>query len=73
MPSLFTPIATTVYDAQATNFNGGNADENVTYRIKGTNANKFLITTITNPPVPLAIADRLIANLIAIQNTLLTI
>ena len=45
--NINTPIATTVYDAQATNFNGGNADENVTYRIKGTNANKFLITTDT--------------------------
>jgi hypothetical protein len=27
-----TPITTTVYDAQATNLNGGNADEGITYR-----------------------------------------
>jgi hypothetical protein len=42
-----TPITTTVYDAQATNLNSGNADEGITYRIKGTNANKFAITTDT--------------------------
>ncbi len=42
-----TPITTTVYDAQATNLNGGNADEGITYRIKGTNADKFSITTDT--------------------------
>ena len=42
-----TPITTTVYDAQATNFNSGNADEGITYRIKGTNANKFAITADT--------------------------
>ncbi len=42
-----TPITTTVYDAQATNLNGGNADEGITYRIKGTNADKFAITTDT--------------------------
>ncbi|CAB9544347.1 hypothetical protein BROOK1789C_1613, partial [Bathymodiolus brooksi thiotrophic gill symbiont] len=41
------PIATTVYDAQATNLNSGNADEGITYRIKGTNADKFAITTDT--------------------------
>jgi hypothetical protein len=44
---LNTPITTTVYDAQATNLNGGNADEGITYRIKGTNADKFAITTDT--------------------------
>jgi hypothetical protein len=32
-----TPITTTVYDAQATNLNGGNADEGISYRIKGKN------------------------------------
>jgi hypothetical protein len=42
-----TPITTTVYDAQATNLNGGNADEGITYSIKGTNADKFSITTDT--------------------------
>ncbi|CAC9549109.1 hypothetical protein [uncultured Gammaproteobacteria bacterium] len=42
-----TPITTTVYDAQATNLNGGNADEGITYRIKGTNADKFAITADT--------------------------
>jgi hypothetical protein len=42
-----TPITTTVYDAQATNHNGGNADEGITYSIKGTNADKFSITTDT--------------------------
>ncbi|CAB9543647.1 hypothetical protein formerly called flagellar hook-length control protein FliK, partial [Bathymodiolus brooksi thiotrophic gill symbiont] len=42
-----TPITTTVYDAQATNLNGGNADEDITYSIKGTNADKFSITTDT--------------------------
>jgi hypothetical protein len=42
-----TPITTTVYDAQATNLNGGNADEGITYRIKGANADKFAITTDT--------------------------
>ncbi len=42
-----TPITTTVYDAQATNLNGGNADEGITYKIKGTNADKFSITTDT--------------------------
>jgi hypothetical protein len=41
------PITTTVYDAQATNLNGGNADEGITYSIKGTNADKFSITTAT--------------------------
>ncbi len=38
------PIATTVYDAQVTNLSSGNADEGITYSIKGTNADKFLIT-----------------------------
>ena len=42
-----TPITTTVYDAQVTNLNGGNADEGISYRIKGTNADKFAITTDT--------------------------
>ena len=42
-----TPITTTVYDAQATNLNGGNADEGITYRIKGTNVDKFAITDDT--------------------------
>jgi hypothetical protein len=41
------PIATTVYDAHATNLNGGNADEVVTYSIKGTNVNKFSIAADT--------------------------
>jgi hypothetical protein len=30
-------LTTTVYDAQVTNHNGGNADEGITYKIKGTN------------------------------------
>ncbi|CAB5500459.1 hypothetical protein THERMOT_1238 [Bathymodiolus thermophilus thioautotrophic gill symbiont] len=41
-----TPITTTIYDAQATDQNG-NADEGITYSIKGTNANKFEITANT--------------------------
>jgi hypothetical protein len=41
------PIATTVYDAQVTNLNGGNADEGITYSIKGINADKFSLTTDT--------------------------
>ncbi|OJA03308.1 cadherin repeat domain-containing protein, partial [Bathymodiolus thermophilus thioautotrophic gill symbiont] len=41
-----TPITTTIYDAQATGQNG-NADEGITYSIKGTNANKFEITANT--------------------------
>jgi hypothetical protein len=41
------PIATTVYDAQVTNLSSGNADEGITYSIKGTNADKFSITTDT--------------------------
>jgi hypothetical protein len=40
-------ITTTVYDAQASNLNGGNADEGITYKIKGANANKFSITSDT--------------------------
>jgi hypothetical protein len=43
-----TPITTTVYDAQATNLNGGNADEGITYKIKGTNADKFSICHLIN-------------------------
>jgi hypothetical protein len=43
-----TPITTTVYDAQATNLNGGNADEGITYRIKGANADKFATVNISN-------------------------
>jgi hypothetical protein len=41
------PITTTVYDAQVTNLNGGTVDEGISYRIKGTNADKFSITTDT--------------------------
>ncbi len=41
------PITTTVYDAQTTNLDGGTADEDITYKIKGTNANKFSITADT--------------------------
>ncbi|CAC9623987.1 hypothetical protein [uncultured Gammaproteobacteria bacterium] len=41
------PITTTVYDAQVTNLNGGIVDEGITYRIKGTDADKFSITTDT--------------------------
>ena len=41
------PIETIVYDAQVVNLNGGTADEGITYRIKGTNASKFSITTNT--------------------------
>ena len=42
------PITTTVYDAQATNLSGGGTvDEDITYHIKGTNADKFSITTDT--------------------------
>jgi hypothetical protein len=40
-----TPITTTIYDAQATD--GGNADADITYSIKGVNADKFSITTDT--------------------------
>ncbi|AYQ56073.1 alpha integrin [Bathymodiolus thermophilus thioautotrophic gill symbiont] len=43
--SLNTPIATTIYNAQATD--GGNADENITYSIKGANASKFSIVADT--------------------------
>jgi hypothetical protein len=41
------PIATTVYDAQVTNLSSGNSDEGITYSIKGTNVDKFSITTDT--------------------------
>ncbi len=41
------PIATTVYDAQVTNLSSGNADEGITYSIKGTNVDKFSITSDT--------------------------
>ncbi|CAC9562552.1 hypothetical protein formerly called flagellar hook-length control protein FliK [uncultured Gammaproteobacteria bacterium] len=41
------PIATTVYDAQVTNLSSGNADKGITYSIKGTNVDKFSITTDT--------------------------
>jgi hypothetical protein len=41
------PIATTVYDAQVTNLNGGTVDEGITYSIEGTNTDKFSITTDT--------------------------
>ena len=41
------PTTTTVYDAQATNLDGGTIDEGITYSIKGTNADKFSITTDT--------------------------
>ncbi|CAC9606802.1 hypothetical protein [uncultured Gammaproteobacteria bacterium] len=41
------PITTIVYDAQTTNLDGGTADEDITYKIKGTNANKFSITADT--------------------------
>jgi hypothetical protein len=35
-------VTTTVYDAQATNLSGGGTvDEDITYHIKGTNADKF--------------------------------
>jgi hypothetical protein len=44
--SINAPITTTVYDAQATNLNG-NADEGITYSIKGVNADKFSITANT--------------------------
>ncbi|CAC9592578.1 hypothetical protein [uncultured Gammaproteobacteria bacterium] len=40
-----TSITTTIYDAQATD--GGNADADITYSIKGVNADKFSITTDT--------------------------
>jgi hypothetical protein len=45
--SINAPITTTVYDAQATNHDGGTIDEGITYSIKGTNADKFSITTNT--------------------------
>ena len=45
--SINAPITTTVYDAQATNLDGGTIDEGITYSIKGTNADKFSITTNT--------------------------
>ena len=41
------PITTTVYDAQVTNLHDGIADEDITYSIEGTNADKFSITTDT--------------------------
>jgi hypothetical protein len=41
------PITTTVYDAQVTNLHDGTADEDITYSIEGTNADKFSITTDT--------------------------
>ncbi|SGZ73104.1 Alkaline phosphatase [Bathymodiolus thermophilus thioautotrophic gill symbiont] len=40
-------VTTTVYDAQVVNHTGGNADEGITYSIKGANASKFSITTDT--------------------------
>ncbi|AYQ55815.1 alpha integrin [Bathymodiolus thermophilus thioautotrophic gill symbiont] len=40
-------ITTTVYDAQASNLNGGNADDGVTYSIKNASTSKFAITTDT--------------------------
>jgi hypothetical protein len=50
-----TPITTTIYDAQATD--GGNADADITYSIKGVNADKFSITTdtgiLSSKPSPL--------------------
>ncbi|AYQ56080.1 Integrins alpha chain [Bathymodiolus thermophilus thioautotrophic gill symbiont] len=39
-----TPITTTIYDAQATNLRGGNADDGITYSIKEADTSKFLIT-----------------------------
>ncbi|SHA16263.1 Flagellar hook-length control protein FliK [Bathymodiolus thermophilus thioautotrophic gill symbiont] len=40
-------ITTTVYDAQASNLNGGNADDGITYSIKNASTSKFAITTDT--------------------------
>jgi hypothetical protein len=45
--NVSTPITTAVYDAQETNLSGGTVDEGITYRIKGTDADKFSITTDT--------------------------
>jgi hypothetical protein len=45
--SVATMVTVTVYDAQVTNLNGGTVDEGISYRIKGTNADKFSITTDT--------------------------
>jgi hypothetical protein len=42
--SINAPTTTTVYDAQATNLDGGTIDEGITYSIKGTNADKYSIT-----------------------------
>jgi hypothetical protein len=44
---VITPLLTTVYDAQVTNLHDGIADEDITYSIEGTNADKFSITTDT--------------------------
>ncbi|CAB5505862.1 hypothetical protein THERMOT_2233, partial [Bathymodiolus thermophilus thioautotrophic gill symbiont] len=40
-------VTTTIYDARVVNHTGGNADEGITYSIKGANASKFSITTDT--------------------------
>jgi hypothetical protein len=64
-----TPITTTVYDAQATNLNGGNADEGVTYSIKGTNVNKFSIAAdtgiLTYKTIQASILDNDIVTIVA--------
>ncbi|CAB5500312.1 beta strand repeat-containing protein, partial [Bathymodiolus thermophilus thioautotrophic gill symbiont] len=43
--AMNTDITTTVYDAQASNLNGGNADDGITYSIKNASTSKFAITT----------------------------
>jgi hypothetical protein len=59
----------TVYDAQATNLNGGNADEGVTYSIKGTNVNKFSIAAdtgiLTYKTIQASILDNDIVTIVA--------
>ncbi|OJA03220.1 integrin alpha, partial [Bathymodiolus thermophilus thioautotrophic gill symbiont] len=40
-------ITTTVYDAQASNLNGGNADDGITYSIKNASTSKFAIIANT--------------------------
>ncbi|SGZ91413.1 Flagellar hook-length control protein FliK [Bathymodiolus thermophilus thioautotrophic gill symbiont] len=45
--AMNTDITTTVYDAQASNLSGGNADDGITYSIKNASTSKFAITTDT--------------------------
>jgi hypothetical protein len=57
------------FHAQATNLNGGNADEGVTYSIKGTNVNKFSIAAdtgiLTYKTIQASILDNDIVTIVA--------